>query len=167
MPCESFLPRTFLLLRGLSITLALLVSTAFFAVERLNGEQVKALFEGNTVSGRYTSGGFFTEYHDPDGRALGHNGWQPNKDACWTMRADQVCYYYGPQSDRTVHCFTVEATDRLYVLRNVSNGQINALASIEPGNPRKHSDRGEPWYCDGLISKLRDIPMSRRRVASR
>lgn len=138
-----------------------------FAVDKLDGEAIKRAFEGNTVSGRYTNGGFFTEYHDPDGRALGHNGWQPNRDACWTTRADQVCYYYGPQSDRTVHCFTVELNRDLYVLRNVGNGQINALASVEPGNPRKHSDNGVPWYCDGLISKAPEPLMSRRRVAAR
>jgi hypothetical protein len=137
------------------------------AAERLNGEAIKRAFDGNTVSGRYTNGGFFTEYHDPDGRALGHNGWQPNRDACWTTREDQVCYYYGPQSDRTVHCFTVEMSDRLYVLRNVGNGQINAFASVEPGNPRRHSDGGQPWYCDGLISKAPAPQMSRRRVAAR
>lgn len=152
---------------ALALGLALLVSTATLAAERLSGEQIKQAFEGNTVSGRYTSGGFFTEYHDADGRALGHNGWQRNKDACWITKEDQVCYYYGPPSDRTIHCFTVEASDKLYVLRNVSNGQINALASVEPGNPRNHTDNGEPWYCDGLISKLPGPPMSRRHLAAR
>ncbi|CAN5318443.1 hypothetical protein BH10PSE8_BH10PSE8_23240 [soil metagenome] len=137
------------------------------AVDKLDGEAIKRAFEGNTVSGRYTNGGFFTEYHDPDGRALGHNGWQPNRDACWTTRAEQVCYYYGPQSDRTVHCFTVELNRDLYVLRNAGNGQINALASVEPGNPRKQGDNGQSWYCDGLISKAPEPLMSRRRVAAR
>ena len=137
------------------------------AVERLDGEAIKRAFEGNTVSGRYTNGGFFTEFHDPDGRALGHNGWQPNRDACWTTKADQVCYYYGPQSDRTVHCFTVELSGDLYVLRNTANAQINALASVELGNPRKHGDNGTSWYCDGLISKAPAPPMSRRRLAAR
>ncbi len=153
----------------LTLAFALLAAamSAASAAERLSGEQIKSAFEGNTVSGRYTNGGFFTEYHDADGRALGNNGWQPNKDACWITKADQVCYYYGPPADRTVHCFTVEATDKLYILRNVSNGQINALATVELGNPRKHGDHGEPWYCDGLISKLPGPPMSRRRVAAR
>jgi len=148
------------------VALALLPLPAL-AVDKLDGEAIRRAFEGNTVSGRYTNGGFFTEYHDPDGRALGHNGWQPNRDACWTTKADQVCYYYGPQSDRTVHCFTVELNRDLYVLRNVGNGQINALASVELGNPRKHGDNGESWYCDGLISKAPEPLMSRRRVAAR
>ncbi|MDP3256047.1 hypothetical protein [Bosea sp. (in: a-proteobacteria)] len=155
--------RAALLLLGVLVALPLSAA----AVERLDGEAIRRAFEGNTVSGRYTNGGFFTEFHDPDGRALGHNGWQPNRDACWTTRADQVCYYYGPQSDRTVHCFTVELNRDLYILRNAGNGQINALASVELGNPRKHGDHGEPWYCDGLISKAPEVPMTRRRLAAR
>jgi hypothetical protein len=137
------------------------------AAERLSGEQIKRAFEANTVSGRYMRGGFFTEYHDPDGRALGHNGYEPNADACWITREDQICYYYGPPSDRTVHCFTVELTDRLYVQRNASNGEINALVTVEPGNPRGHSDNGKPWTCDGLISQApgQGAPMSRRLAA--
>lgn len=135
------------------------------AVEKLDGGAIRQAFEGNTVSGRYTNGGFFTEYHAPDGRALGHNGWQPNRDACWTIRREEVCYYYGPQSNRTVHCFTVELSNKLYVLRNVSNGQINALASIEPGNPRDHGDGGAPWQCDGLISQAPAPMMTPRRAS--
>jgi hypothetical protein len=155
-------------MRRLATALGLLLSLApATAAERLDGEAIRRAFDGNTVSGRYTNGGFFTEYHDPSGRALGHNGWQPNRDACWITKEDQVCYYYGPPTDRTVHCFSVEMSEKLYVLRNVSNGQINAFASIEPGNPRNHSDGGEPWYCDGLISKAPALPMSRRRVAAR
>lgn len=132
------------------------------AAERLDGEQIQRAFEGNTVTGRYTNGGFFTEYHAADGRALGHNGWQPNTDACWITRRDQVCYYYGPPEDRTVHCFTVEMSGDLYVLRNSGNGLVNALAKIELGNPRNHTDNGKPWYCDGLISRAPEPPMSRR-----
>ena len=132
------------------------------AAERLTGEQIQRAFEGNTVSGRYTNGGFFTEYHAPDGRALGHNGWQPNTDACWITKPEGICYYYGPPENRTVHCFTVETSGELYVLRNLGNGLVNALARIERGNPRNHTDNGTPWYCDGLISRAPAPPMSRR-----
>lgn len=136
--------------------------TSAHAAERLNGEQIQRAFEGNTVTGRYTNGGFFTEYHAADGRALGNNGWQPNTDACWITKRDQVCYYYGPPEDRTVHCFTVEMSGDLYVLRNSGNGLVNALAKVELGNPRSHTDNGKPWYCDGLISQAPGAPMSRR-----
>lgn len=154
-------------MRGFAVLIALMLTAPAAAAERMTGEQIKQAFTGNTVSGRYTSGGFFTEYHDPDGRALGHNGWQENRDACWITKGDAVCYYYGPPSDRTVHCFTVELTGRLYVLRNLENGQINAVAAVELANPRNHGDGGTPWYCDGLISRAPGPPMSRRRVASR
>ena len=154
-------------MRALALLLAGLIGlpAPAQAAERLSGEAIQRSFEGNTVSGRYTNGGFFTEYHDADGRALGHNGWQPNRDACWITKEDQVCYYYGPPSDRTVHCFTVEVSGDLYVLRNTANGAVNALATIELGNPRKHGDKGQPWYCDGLISKAPAPPMSRRLAA--
>jgi hypothetical protein len=154
-------------MRALALLLAVLIGlpAPAHAAERLSGAAIQRSFEGNTVSGRYTNGGFFTEYHDSDGRALGHNGWQANRDACWITKEDQVCYYYGPPSDRTVHCFTVEVSGDLYVLRNTANGAVNALATIELGNPRKHGDEGQPWYCDGLISKAPAPPMSRRLAA--
>lgn len=144
----------------------LLLPLAASASEPIPGDRVRALFEGNTVSGRYLSGGLFTEYHHPDGRALGNNGWQENRDACWTTTETAVCYYYGPPKERTVHCFTVELTERLYVLKNVENRRINALATIEPGNPRKHSDGGAQWYCDGNISRAPAPNMSRRVLAA-
>lgn len=154
-------------MRALLLLTLLWLAVPAAAAERLDGEAIRQAFTGNTVSGRYMSGGFFTEYHDPDGRALGHNGWQPNADACWITKGDSVCYYYGPPENRTVHCFTVELNDRLYVLRNLENGRINAFATIELANPRNHTDNGTPWYCDGLISRGREVPMSRRRLASR
>ena len=132
------------------------------AAERLSGEAIERAFRGNTVSGRYTNGGFFTEYHDANGQALGHNGWQANTDACWITKPDRICYYYGPPSDRTVHCFSVEMSGDLYVLRNSVNGMVNALAKVELGNPRNHTDNGTPWYCDGLISRAPELPMSRK-----
>ncbi|RDJ22914.1 hypothetical protein DWF00_05990 [Bosea caraganae] len=137
------------------------------AAEKMTGEQIRQAYQGNTVSGRYMRGGFFTEYHDLDGRALGNNGYEPNADACWIIKEDQICYYYGPPSDRTVHCFTVEQTGSLQVQRNASNGEINAIVTVEPGNPRNHTDNGKPWACDGLISKApeRGAPMSRRLAA--
>ena len=52
-----------------------------------------------------------------------------------------------------MHCFSVEMSGDLYVLRNSGNGMVNALAKVELGNPRNHTDNGTPWYCDGLISQ--------------
>jgi hypothetical protein len=131
----------------------------------LGGEQIRKAFEGNTVSGRYTNGGFFTEYHQADGKALGHNGYSANVDACWAIVGDSVCYYYGPLETRTTHCFTVTRNDRLYVLRSVGSSRINAIATIERGNPRGHDDHGKPWVCDGLVSE--QSALSRRHIAAR
>lgn len=138
------------------------------AAEKLTGEQIRQAYEGNTVSGRYMRGGAFTEYHHADGRALGHNGYGPNTDACWTIKDDQICYYYGSSSERTVHCFTVEQTGSLHIQR-AANGRVNAVVTVEPGNPRGHTDHGKPWICDGLISQAPEQGplMSSRRLAAR
>lgn len=144
-------------MRTLAALLALLLAGALPATasefEPLDGETIRKLFEGNTVSGRYTGGGFFTEYHDADGRAYGHNGYETNRDACWAILTDMICYYYGPPDRRTTHCFTVVKNDRLYILRVAGSKRINAIATIEPGNPRRHGDEGKPWVCDGLVSE--------------
>jgi hypothetical protein len=143
-----------------AIFLSIACSCTALAAEPLSGDAVRKLFEGNTVSGRYMNRQFFTEYHHPDGRALGTNGWELNKDACWTTTENNVCYYYGPLKQRTIHCFTVELSDRLYILKTAENGKVNAVANVEPGNPRNHTDNGVNWYCDGNISQA---PLAQRR----
>lgn len=141
------------------------------AAEKLSGEQIRQAFGGNTVSGRGMRGDSFTEYHAQDGRALGSGGERvgQNVDACWTIRNDDICYYYGPPDARAVSCFTIERTGRLYALRLAATGKVDALATVEPGNPRGHSDHGRPWICDGLISQApaRGAAMSRRLAAAR
>lgn len=126
------------------------------AVERLNGEQIRRAFEGNTVGGRYNNGAPFSEFHHPDGRATGHNRHVPNRDACWTTTADAICYYYGPHETRRTYCFRVELNDRLFVLRTYRDGRINGIATIEPGDPHDHTGKAENWTCDGLISRQGD-----------
>lgn len=133
------------------------------AVERLSGEEIRQLFEGNTVVGRYSNGPPFSEYHHPDGRATGHNRHVPNRDACWTTTQDAVCYYYGPHESRRTYCFTVERSGSLYVLKTQREGRINGVATIEPGDPESHADKMPPWHCDGLISRR----PGRERLAGR
>ncbi|MGL4728508.1 MAG: hypothetical protein ACRCWO_07110, partial [Bosea sp. (in: a-proteobacteria)] len=70
-------------LAWLAFLLFLMPATASETSVTLGGEEIRKAFEGNTVSGRYTNGGFFTEYHQNGGKALGHNGYSPNVDACW------------------------------------------------------------------------------------
>lgn len=134
--------------------IGLLAATAATAAERLNGEQIRRVFEGNTVSGLYTGTNLpFSEYHHPDGRASGHNRSVPNKDACWTTTADAVCYYYGPQEKRRTYCFTIETSGELYVIRSRPSSRINGLARIEKGDPHGYAAKQSDWVCDGLISQ--------------
>lgn len=133
------------------------------AVERLTGQEIRQLFEGNTVAGRYNNGSPFSEYHHQDGRATGHNRHVTNTDACWTTTNDAVCYYYGPHETRRTYCFTLERSGSLYVLKTYRTGRINGIATIQPGDPEKHTDKAPPWHCDGLISQR----PGRERLAGR
>jgi hypothetical protein len=133
------------------------------AVERLTGQEIRQLFEGNTVAGRYNNGLPFSEYHHQDGRATGHNRHVTNTDACWTTTNDAVCYYYGPHETRRTYCFTLERSGSLYVLKTYRTGRINGIATIQPGDPEKHADKAPPWHCDGLISQR----PGRERLAGR
>lgn len=121
--------------------------------EMLTGAEIRAEFEGNTVSGTYVGGGPFTEYHARDGRALGDNGFTINEDACWNTDGDRVCYHYGQPKDRRTYCFTVERQDNWYWLRVAETGRLNAVAQIEKGNPSNHGDGGRRWSCDDLLSR--------------
>lgn len=139
---------------SLALATALGMGSAAVAAERLDGEAIRHAFEGNTVAGRYSgSNQPFSEHHHPDGRATGHNRNVPNRDACWTTTADAVCYYYGPHETRRTYCFTVERSDRLYILRSRPSGRINGMATVEPGDPAGASVGAPNWTCDGLISR--------------
>lgn len=154
-------------LRGGLCAIGLLLASAGVAqaAEPLSGAAIRRLFEGNTVAGRYMNGPLFSEYHHPDGRALGHNRHVPNTDACWTTTEQHVCYYYGEAAARRVHCFTVEVNNRLYLLKLANSGRLSGIATVEPGNPRNHADAGASWYCDGKISLLPQTGAPIRRVA--
>lgn len=141
-------------------------ATSAAAVERLTGQEIRKLFEGNTVAGRYNNGLPFSEYHHQDGRATGHNRHVTNTDACWTTTDDAVCYYYGPHETRRTYCFAVERSGTLYVLKTYRTGRINGIATVQPGDPEKHTDKAPSWHCDGLISNAPSPSMS-PRVASR
>lgn len=141
-------------------------ASGVFAVERLTGQQIRQLFDGNTVAGRYNNGLPFSEYHHQDGRATGHNRHVQNTDACWTTTDEAVCYYYGPFETRRTYCFTVERSGSLYVLKTYRTGRINAIATIQSGDPEKHVDKAPAWHCDGLISQAQPPALS-SRLASR
>jgi hypothetical protein len=126
-------------------------------------EEIRRDVTNGTISGRYTFGGFFTEYHAADGRVLGHNGWTKNSDACWTTKApNQICYSYGPSDDRQTYCFVMERNGDALTLRTAEENRLNGVAKLETGNPRNHSDGGNPWTCDAIVSSL----PSARQLAS-
>lgn len=143
------------LARTVMLMLGLLAASQASAVERLTGDQIKQLFEGNTVSGRYSGSNLpFSEYHHPDGRASGHNRHLTNTDACWTTTQDSVCYYYGPQDKRRTYCFAIETSGELIVIRSRPSGRINGLARVEKGDPYSYAAKRSDWVCDGLISQV-------------
>lgn len=137
------------------VAMSLLAAAQAVAVERLSGDQIRQLFEGNTISGRYSGSNLpFSEYHHPDGRASGHNRGVANTDACWITTQDAVCYYYGPQETRRTYCFTIETSGELLVIRSRPSGRINGLARVEKGDPYSYAAKASDWVCDGLISQV-------------
>lgn len=132
--------------------------------EMLTGAQIRELFTGNTVTGHYVTGGPFSEYHAADGRALGDNGLTLNVDACWNTDGDKVCYHYGPIKDRRTYCFTVERNGDNLALKVADTGRLNALATVEKGNPKDHGDGGRRWSCDDLLASR---PTERLRALAR
>ena len=132
--------------------LPLAASTAL-AQDKLSGSEIQRLFTGNTVSGLYMYGGYFSEFHAADGRALGDNGHQLNTDACWNIDLDRVCYHYGKVPDRRTYCFVVEKNGDALSLFAADSGKLNAVGKIEKGNPARHGDGGRRWSCDDLLSQ--------------
>lgn len=90
------------------VAVALLGFAPAQAGDFMTAAEIRQLFTGNTIAGFYVGGGFFSEYHAADGRALGDNGHTLNVDACWNTDGDKVCYHYGQPPDRRTFCFTVE-----------------------------------------------------------
>ncbi len=121
--------------------------------EMLEEDVIRKLVIENTVTGRYNFGGWFSEYHAEDGRVFGNNGWEDNSDACWTTKKNAICYAYGKAPNRQTYCFTFERTGESLILRNLSDGQLNAVAKVEKGNPRNHTDRSKSWSCEEKVSR--------------
>ncbi len=140
-------------MRSLLAVLAWLAVSAPAAAETLSGAEIRLEFEGNTVVGTYVGGGAFSEYHLPDGRALGNNGFTANVDACWNTDGDRVCYHYGTSKERRTYCFTVERQGPWLWMRVAETGRLNAVAQVEKGNPARHDDGGQRWSCDDLLSR--------------
>jgi hypothetical protein len=156
--------RRFTLLSALIVAL-LLPGYAWSEGQRLTGAEITAMFTGNTVAGSYLHGGYFSEFHAEDGRALGDNGLTLNTDACWNVDDNRVCYHYGLRPDRRTYCFFVERDGDKLNLRVSDTGRLNAIGSMQKGNPSQHSDGGKRWSCDDLLSSRQRVilPASFRR----
>ena len=128
-------------MRSLLSAIGCFAYAAAAIAEPLDEAQIRTLFSDNTITGYSTEGRYFSEFHQPDGRVLGDNGYYINTDACWTTKPSQICYYYGEGENRAVHCFTIEKTGDLLKLTlappSLRDGLLDATARVEKGNPHK------------------------------
>ncbi len=119
----------------------------------LNEQQLRDEVPGNTFSGRHDSGMEFSEYHAPDGRIFGHNGDDPVRDGCWAIKGDSVCYSYERGVAPGVFCWRYfRRDDGRYRILLPRSGTLGT-ALRETGNPRSHSDNGQPWDCAPQVSR--------------
>jgi hypothetical protein len=116
--------------------------------------ELRALITDNTITGRYNNGEPYSEYRAPDGRVLGHNNRVPNEEACWDIKADQVCYYYAKGRSRGEFCWRLQKLGEFGIrarLTDRSNREI--IGVLRKGNPNDHADNGKPWTCDPVTSE--------------
>jgi hypothetical protein len=134
--------------------LALLGLAGSACAEPVTGPSLRSEIAGNTLSGFNTSGVVFSEFHAPDGRLFGHNNGEPVVDGCWDLKDDAVCYYYSARRrGNGTFCWRYDrAGADGYRIASVET-PVTGIARLEPGNPHGHSDRGQPWVCEGLVSE--------------
>ena len=124
------------------------------AAERLGPDQLREEISDSTLTGFNTSGVFFSEYHAPDGRVLGHNNGVPVVDGCWAVRGDAVCYYYnGQKTVASTFCWHYDRAGAQGYRITSLEGRVTGAARLERGNPRGHSAGGASWVCEGLVSQ--------------
>ena len=75
--------------------------------ELIGGEELRRILSGNTVWVVRQDLTVGDEYHLPDGRVFGFNGYETIENGCWDIVGDQVCYYYKDDWAKGVaHCWT-------------------------------------------------------------
>lgn len=123
--------------------------------EQVVGPDLRAEVTGNTLSGFNDSGVVFSEFHSPDGRIFGHNNGEPVIEGCWDIKDDAVCYYYSARRrGSATFCWRYDrAGAGGYRITSVDS-RVTGVARHETGNPHNHTDRGQPWACEGLVSGL-------------
>ncbi len=119
----------------------------------LNGDELRELVTGNTISGQHDNGMVYSEYHSPDGRIFGHNNFDPVKDGCWQVRGDSVCYSYQSGLAPGLFCWRFyKAAEGNYRIVLPNTGTAGS-AIVAKGNPEHHTDNGKPWTCQALLSQ--------------
>ena len=137
-------------------SVTLLGAIGSVGAEPLSGADLVRTLSDNTLTG-FNGSLWFSEYHAPDGRILGHNAGVQNDDSCWKVRGDAVCYYYPvpgrKEGDGTAEfCWHLERMGQKgFRITSVGRGGSGGVL-LEPGNPRNHTDNGRSWTCDALLS---------------
>jgi hypothetical protein len=144
-----------LLISGLAL-IGAIAGPAFAAEEELlTGDEIQTLLSGNTITGLYSNGNPYSEWHAPDGRVYGHNNRRPVENGCWAMRGNTACYYYAEDKQRGPFCWTFRRLpgNGLRATMLNSQGRWEIVGVFQPGNPHGHSDNGKPWTCEPLSSE--------------
>lgn len=145
---------SFLLLGMLSIPVAAAEDAARQptpTIQRVTGDELQREVTGQTLTGRHATGMPYSEYHSPDGRIYGHNNHVPVRDGCWVVRRDEICYTYEKGPAPGVFCWQFFRAQSGYTILLPETGTIGT-AKLEPGNPHKWDNGGEPWSCEALLS---------------
>jgi hypothetical protein len=158
-------------LRLVALALALLVTASVPSragdEDLMSADEVRALLTGNTLTGRYSNGNSYSEYHHPDGRVYGHNNRKPVEKGCWEMRANLACYYYQEDKQRGPFCWSFRRVGGVGIRATyVDREGWEIVAILQKGNPHGHSDNGKPWMCEPLQSRMTPLD-GRTRLASR
>jgi hypothetical protein len=143
----------------IAVFLCALLSSAVAAASddrasTLSGAELRQMLSGNTITGRHDNGMPFSEYHAPDGRVLGHNNREVVDQGCWDIRGDEGCYYYAGGTVQGEFCWTFRKVGENGLRLELPRTGTMGVGLWQSGNPYGHSDRGKPWQCTPLISRL-------------
>ncbi len=134
----------------------------------MTASALRGLITGNTITGRYDNGEPYSEYHAADGRALGHNNREPNDNACWDIRGNEVCYYYAKGRAKGEFCWRFQRLGDSGIRASlVDKGRREIIGIHQNGNPHDHSDNGKPWTCDPVTSEKSTPRETTARLARR
>jgi hypothetical protein len=136
--------------------------------ELMSAAEVVELLSGNTLTGRYSNGNPYSEYHSPDGLVYGHNNRKPVEKGCWEMRGNLACYYYKEDRQRGPFCWSFRRVGSVGIRATfVDREGWEIVAVMQKGNPHGHSHNGKPWSCEPLQSRRTTPGDGRTRLASR